>query len=333
MSERKESPISCVTISPADDRTADVARLIDPRGFAATPIVLPKGVGRSSMEMFAPGTGELLCKGSHDFRGDHARGMNLVFDRVEMELNEPTVMVQTLSSGQVLHEHLRSNRKIAFGDDADYICLAEGLDFRRYLGRSPSIRSTWLSISVSQLETLLGERMSYRLLERLNLEKGGHSLVENRPSRVASALRLTHSAMLSPDIRALYGQSKVLEYFSLLADFVLDRNSVAPTHNGAKFKRLREELEADAGKPPTLSELARRYGMSAKSLNNGFKQLYGETIGAFVMNRRFDAVHSALQESDTPIKVLAAFAGFSYVNNFTAAFRNRFGYTPASLRR
>lgn len=40
-----------------------------------------------------------------------------------------------------------------------------------------------------------------------------------------------------------------------------------------------------------------------------------------------------LVETGLPMKVLASRLGYSHVNNFINAFKNRFGYSPGSLRR
>jgi len=84
---------------------------------------------------------------------------------------------------------------------------------------------------------------------------------------------------------------------------------------------------------PTLNELAKRYGMSARALNVRFKEAYGQSIFACISDIRLAEAHEALLKSDTPIKVIAAHLGYAHVSNFTSAFSKKYGYSPGSLRK
>jgi AraC-like DNA-binding protein len=73
--------------------------------------------------------------------------------------------------------------------------------------------------------------------------------------------------------------------------------------------------------------------MSARALNDGFKELYGQSIHAYLVDRQLDQAHRDLEETDIAMKVLAVQAGYCHVVNFSAAFKRRFGYPPGELRR
>ncbi len=136
-------------------------------------------------------------------------------------------------------------------------------------------------------------------------------------------------------LKQLYAESKILDYMCSLAEFLTD---MSETSSGASRKRkivneLHDELTRLGGKLPSLSELASRYGMSSKTLNETFKQTYGEPIVSFITNHRLTEAHAALEQSDIAIKVLASRMGYAHVNHFSAAFRRKFGYPPGHVRK
>jgi AraC-like DNA-binding protein len=92
-------------------------------------------------------------------------------------------------------------------------------------------------------------------------------------------------------------------------------------------------LERADAEVPSLDALARRYCTSARTLNDDFKEVVGQSIFAFVTRRRLGQAHVLIQETEIPLKQVSARLGYTHVNHFSAAFRRVFGYPPGSLRR
>jgi PAS domain S-box-containing protein len=84
---------------------------------------------------------------------------------------------------------------------------------------------------------------------------------------------------------------------------------------------------------PTLDELGSRFNRSARWLNEDFAKEYGQTIYAFMVDHRLKQAHSDLSAGNLPIKAISMRLGYSNVSNFSAAFKTKFGYPPAQLRR
>lgn len=115
--------------------------------------------------------------------------------------------------------------------------------------------------------------------------------------------------------------------------FLVHDNADAGKTLREKAVALRDFLMQVEGKLPRLNELASRFGLSARALNEAFIQEYGQSIGAFINDYRLTQAHAALMQSDTPMKQLAARLGYSHVNHFITAFKRKFGYPPGSLRK
>jgi AraC family transcriptional regulator len=97
--------------------------------------------------------------------------------------------------------------------------------------------------------------------------------------------------------------------------------------------RTRDLIEADhsaALRLTTLSELA---GVPATHLNRTFKRYFGATVGAYSRDTRLRAALRLLSEGTESLASVAAATGFWDQSHFTAAFKRRFGVTPAAFRR
>ena len=68
-------------------------------------------------------------------------------------------------------------------------------------------------------------------------------------------------------------------------------------------------------------------------LNQVFFENYNQSIYSFLANQRLDHAYQDLLETDIPMKTLAHKIGYSHVNHFITAFKNKFNVTPGSLRR
>jgi AraC-like DNA-binding protein len=136
---------------------------------------------------------------------------------------------------------------------------------------------------------------------------------------------------------AVYRQAKVLEFlahqFGMLDRAAVDETSL-PSRDLAKVRMARERLMADLREPPELEELAQEVGLSAKRLNRGFRELYGNTVFAYLRDARLDLARKALETGSTlPLKQMAWELGYGQVSNFVTAFRRRYGVSPGAFRR
>lgn len=81
----------------------------------------------------------------------------------------------------------------------------------------------------------------------------------------------------------------------------------------------------------TLSELARRCQVSQRTLEYGFKQVYGTTPMAFIRSQRLTRNRSALLRAAarTSISETARQCGFTHMGQYSRDYRRMFGETPS----
>ncbi|MBX3390945.1 MAG: helix-turn-helix transcriptional regulator [Phycisphaeraceae bacterium] len=82
-----------------------------------------------------------------------------------------------------------------------------------------------------------------------------------------------------------------------------------------------------------LTELAERVGVSPFYLCRIFKREVGMTIHEFRDRLRLRAALVEIADSDLPMSLIAARAGYSSQSHFTDAFRTRFGVPPGRGRK
>ena len=95
---------------------------------------------------------------------------------------------------------------------------------------------------------------------------------------------------------------------------------------------VRTYIEKAGASCPPVPELARLFGLNAKTINATFTEAYGMSVSRFIKERRLAWAHELLQNSQLPLREICSRLGFSQVSNFSNAFKDFFGYSPTILR-
>jgi AraC-like DNA-binding protein len=127
--------------------------------------------------------------------------------------------------------------------------------------------------------------------------------------------------------------------FLLAADHSL-RNALAGQEHSVAPRAIRaavDVIEAEAHLPLTLSLIAARSQVSARSLQQGFRRHLGTSPMSYLREVRLRRAHQALLESDPSAVTVASVAydwGFTNLGRFAAAHAARYREQPAkTLRR
>lgn len=85
--------------------------------------------------------------------------------------------------------------------------------------------------------------------------------------------------------------------------------------------------------PWTLDTLARKCGMSRSRFSDKFKKLVGMTPLTYLTTCRMLKARRLIEESDSPLNVIAELVGYQSDSSFKAAFKKFYNKTPASYRK
>ncbi len=293
-------------------------------------IPMPEDLGTGKVEVQALPLGMSVYFLDYQF-APSVTGQWFETAKMQTALDEPTLTIQSIQRGQGLMQDQIGHSTHRYGQGVALVSLRDQVDARYQAEAGPQLEGVTLEMTISRLNRLLGEDSVAALLKGLQLAEG-NGLVPMRDPLMHKHLAMCAATPLTGAMRKLFLQSQVLNLLIDLSASTQARPS--PVDKRARLIRdIRHEVDQSPGSPPDLDELARRYKVSARTINEGFKQAYGLSLIAYCAQQRLAAAHQALLETDVAMKVLAERLGYSHVNSFIAAFTKFFGVTPGSLRR
>ena len=138
---------------------------------------------------------------------------------------------------------------------------------------------------------------------------------------------------IHPSIKRLYYKGKAYELLSLYFNKPEDADIeqcpfLVDEENVLKIKQAKEIIIARMAEPPTLQELSNEIGLSLKKLKDGFKQIYGEPVYAFLFDYKMEVARQLLAEGTYNVNEVGLKVGYSTASHFIAAFKKKFGTTP-----
>jgi AraC-like DNA-binding protein len=82
----------------------------------------------------------------------------------------------------------------------------------------------------------------------------------------------------------------------------------------------------------SLQQLTRKFYVNSFKLKNGFKQLFHRSVMKYVDENKMKYARTMLQQGHADITDLADELGYKHYNNFSTAFKKRFGYSPSAVQ-
>lgn len=296
---------------------------------------MPPEVGKGGFEVLELALGMSLVHTTFEFSAAMA-GQWLPLIETDVEYKEASFQAMTFrrARGSVKEEFPPAH--LAFSPGMDVFRHTQHYRSAFTADASFSGEAHHLSMSRTMLNQTIGAALGDRLLAQLAIVPLPSIVVRAVPLHVSQLLVNASSPLFTGQTRKLYSQAKVLEYLATLVQQVCGSPIAAPEPNQQARLRARDihdELMAVEGKFPTLDDMAKQYGRSAKVLNDEFAAEFGQSIYSFFTDHRLLQAHAVLQQSKISIKQLAARLGYAHVSNFTIAFKRKFGYPPGSLQR
>lgn len=138
-------------------------------------------------------------------------------------------------------------------------------------------------------------------------------------------------------IRKRYDQLKVLEILLFLS--VIDENM---EHIGNRYynknqvaltKEAHAYMITHLGEKITIEFLARKYKISQANLKKCFKEIYGNSIYAYLKEYRIYEAAKLLKETDMEIGKIAGMTGYDNASKFAQSFKSIIGINPREYRK
>lgn len=82
----------------------------------------------------------------------------------------------------------------------------------------------------------------------------------------------------------------------------------------------------------SLQQLTRVFYINSFKLKHGFKQLFNNSVMKYVDEHKMNYARTKLQQGRMDLTDMADELGYKHYNNFSTAFKKRFGYSPTALQ-
>lgn len=82
----------------------------------------------------------------------------------------------------------------------------------------------------------------------------------------------------------------------------------------------------------SMQQLTRKFFINSFKLKHGFKQLFSNSVMKYVDEHKMNYARTKLQQGRADITDVADELGYKHYNNFSTAFKKRFGYSPTTVQ-
>ena len=135
--------------------------------------------------------------------------------------------------------------------------------------------------------------------------------------------------------KKIYLQSKIFELLALQLDAIAQEQSQHNLSFNLKSKTVdsiyqaQEVLHHNYKNPPSIIELARQVGISDRTLQRGFRQLFDTTVIGYITYLRIEQAEQLLRSGNVSVAEVANLVGYSHLGHFAAAFKRQVGISPS----
>ena len=196
--------------------------------------------------------------------------------------------------------------------------------------------NTWLVsvlISIAKFHSLFSSDADH--ISFLTPENSSKKYYDNLPftSSIAVVLSQILQAKVHDSMKSLYFKGKVYEllslYFNKNEDPSLEQCPfLVDEENVRKIRKAKDIILERMSDPPSLENLATEIGLSLKKLKEGFKQLYGDTVFAYLLDHKMEEARRMLDSQKFNVNEVGLKLGYSTASHFIVAFKKKYGTTP-----
>lgn len=165
-----------------------------------------------------------------------------------------------------------------------------------------------------------------------SFSKNGLPLHFDVQNVISSILKCNYNDSL----KQVFFHSKAMELLVLQADAQIQSLKKKDSYVKTDYDRdrivfAREYMLQHIELPPTIAELAKVSGINEFKLKKGYKEIFGTTIFGHLAETRLQLAKELLLDNKKSVSEIAFELGYSSVQHFTLAFKNKFGITPGKV--
>ena len=123
---------------------------------------------------------------------------------------------------------------------------------------------------------------------------------------------------------------QILEYQDALSSE--DSRSILLKREINLVKKAARIIDEDILNFDTVQNLSQSVGLNQNKLQNGFKELFGNTVNGYVQDKRLAVASGLIKNSEHSFSEIAYMVGISSKSYFSKIFKERYGITPSKIR-
>lgn len=164
--------------------------------------------------------------------------------------------------------------------------------------------------------------------------RGGGGQAAERLRFIVETLGTHHRSKAKRELAGITGATALQEFLLTLA---LEVGQRRPTRayrrkSDALLDRAREKMDGGYREALTVAELARESGLSRNYFSARFRERFGLTVDAYLLQRRVEMAKLLLHSTHRPIKEIAFDCGIPDAGYFNKQFRRVTGMSPTAFR-
>ena len=161
------------------------------------------------------------------------------------------------------------------------------------------------------------------------LDRGAGVTLERLLELAAQEVTISDSALASPLVAARFADAVI---FALLA--CVPRAAAKAAAEPRVVRAAADYLATHAAEPIRMAELAAMTGQGLRAIQQGFKKHRGQSLQAFLRERRLMLARAQLLAgSAASVTEVALACGFVHLGRFSVQYRARFGEPPSATAR
>lgn len=131
-------------------------------------------------------------------------------------------------------------------------------------------------------------------------------------------------------IQKLFIEAKIIKLLILIFEQFNEKNTLEATPKTPEM--IRKFIDENYHRSIKADEIGKYVGLNQNIIRKEFKAQYHTTIAHYISELRMLKAKKMITDKEIMIKEIAIECGYEYLQNFTRAFKKKFGVSPESLR-
>ncbi|HCM32756.1 MULTISPECIES: helix-turn-helix transcriptional regulator [Chryseobacterium] len=131
-------------------------------------------------------------------------------------------------------------------------------------------------------------------------------------------------------MQKLFIEAKIIKLLILIFEQFNEKNLLESTSKNPEM--VKKFIDENYHRNIKAEEIGKLMGVNQNMIRKEFKAEYHTTISHYISELRMLRAKKLISDKDIMIKEIAIECGYEYIQNFTRAFKKKFGVSPEHLR-